>query len=150
MTTDPAAGLARLNQVLDRGTGGPAWDTWVRETARLLPQMSLTPAAGYIYQLALHVFAERDAAAAVHQAAIRDLSAQLTEARSEIARLKAEADTAAGTNVVHCLERDMERLISSDQLAGEADGTILRATDTGREIRLADGMWLITDLGEPR
>ena len=62
------------------------------------------------------------------------------EQAAEIERLKAGLDGYQGRTVLHCTEAQMDTaaLASLD----EADGTILRATDTGRELVLADRTWL--------
>ncbi|HEY2641680.1 MAG TPA: hypothetical protein VGI66_17560 [Streptosporangiaceae bacterium] len=58
---------------------------------------------------------------------------------AEIARLKAELDGKTGRNVVHFYEEKQEawRLAYLD----EPDGTIARATDTGREWVKIAGYW---------
>lgn len=59
---------------------------------------------------------------------------------AEISRLQSELDAYTGRTVLHCTESGMDAaaLASLD----EADGTILRATDTGRELVLADHTWV--------
>jgi hypothetical protein len=60
--------------------------------------------------------------------------------RAEVAQLKAQLDDQGTHCVLLCLDRDLDdaALISRN----EEPGTILRATDTGRELRLApDRTW---------
>lgn len=66
----------------------------------------------------------------------------LQEKNTEIAQLKAQLDAIKGHTVLHCMERDIERILGDGSVAAEADGTILRATDTGRELELRGGTWL--------
>jgi hypothetical protein len=58
---------------------------------------------------------------------------------AEIARLKAELDGKTGRNVVHFYEGAQQawQLVYTD----EPDGTIARATDTGREWVKTAGYW---------
>lgn len=64
----------------------------------------------------------------------------ISEQDAEIARLRGELDGYQGRAVLHCTDAQMDTAML-DSL-GEADGTILRATDTGRELVLSDGCWL--------
>jgi hypothetical protein len=66
-------------------------------------------------------------------------AAQLREARAEIARLKAELDGYQGRTVLHTTDANMmaAAVVSTD----EEEGTVLRATDTGRELVLTGGHW---------
>jgi hypothetical protein len=68
-----------------------------------------------------------------------DLAAQLREARTEIARLQAELDSYQGRTVLHTTDANLlaAAVISTD----EPEGTVLRATDTGRELVLTGGQW---------
>ena len=63
----------------------------------------------------------------------------IAEQDAEIARLQAELDQYHGRTVLHCTEAmlDDAAVTSLD----EPDGTILRATDTGRELVMDGRMW---------
>lgn len=56
-----------------------------------------------------------------------------------IAQLRGELDQYQGRQVIHCTDAQLDNaaLASLD----EADGTILRATDTGRELIKTGGLW---------
>jgi len=70
----------------------------------------------------------------------RALAAQITALQGENARLRAELDNYHGRTVLFCTDAGMgtAALASLD----EGDGTILRATDTGRELELHDRTWV--------
>lgn len=57
----------------------------------------------------------------------------------QIAQLRAELDQYHGRQVIHCTDAQLDNaaLASLD----EADGTILRATDTGRELVMTGRTW---------
>jgi hypothetical protein len=76
-----------------------------------------------------------ETAALVHMAEL-----VMAEQAAEIAQLRAELDNYQGRAVLHCTQAAMgaAALASLD----EEDGTILRATDTGRELVLRDHTWL--------
>lgn len=59
---------------------------------------------------------------------------------AEIARLRGELDNYQGRMVLHCTEANLDEamIIGLDS----DEGTILRATDTGREMELHGGTWL--------
>jgi hypothetical protein len=65
--------------------------------------------------------------------------AVIIEADAEIARLRIELDRYQGRRVLFTTDAalDQAAIASMD----EEPGTILRATDTGRELVLADGTW---------
>lgn len=68
-----------------------------------------------------------------------DLRAELAALRTERDQLRAELDRYQGREVLHCTEAAMDQaaLASLDV----ADGTILRATDTGKELLMYQGTW---------
>lgn len=74
---------------------------------------------------------------AAADAAVRELRRQLADAQAENSRLRQELDALTPGLVLHCMERDAETM--QRDAAGEATGTVIRATDTGREwVRLGD------------
>lgn len=64
----------------------------------------------------------------------------IAEQDAEIARIQAELDAYQGRTVMFCTEAQMDGVMLS--CLDEPDGTVLRATDTGRELVLADHTWL--------
>jgi hypothetical protein len=64
------------------------------------------------------------------------------EVQVEVARLRHALDVMASRKVVYCMDRNMDEIILGESLSREGDGTILRATDTGRELELRGGAWL--------
>lgn len=56
-----------------------------------------------------------------------------------IAQLRAELDQYHGRQVIHCTDAQLDNAALSS--LDEADGTILRATDTGRELIKTGGLW---------
>jgi hypothetical protein len=65
---------------------------------------------------------------------------RLAEAEAVIAGLRAELDRAGGHDVYVCMERDRQMMVS--QLTGVRSGTVLRFTDSDRELVLdEDGHW---------
>lgn len=91
---------------------------WDRKLARTRGLVMSAPVIDII-QLAKRVISEQDAT---------------------IAQLRSELDAYQGRTVLFCTEAAMDAacLASLD----EPDGTILRATDTGRELVLADRTWI--------
>lgn len=67
-------------------------------------------------------------------------SSLICEQAAEIERLKGELDRYQGRAVLHCTEAAMDTAAMSS--LDEADGTIIRATDTGRELVLIDHTWI--------
>jgi hypothetical protein len=65
--------------------------------------------------------------------------AALAESEMVIAQLQAELDRYQGRQVIHCVEAAMDAA-ALDSLDA-TDGTILRATDTGRELLMHAGTW---------
>lgn len=65
---------------------------------------------------------------------------EISRLRAEVAGLRARLDFYEGRNVVHCMERSVKQAMHA--LRDEADGTLLRATDTGCEWELRAGIWL--------
>lgn len=57
----------------------------------------------------------------------------------QIAQLRAELDAYQGRQVIHCTDAQLDNAALSS--LDEADGTILRATDTGRELIKTGGLW---------
>lgn len=123
----------------------PAWETWVSVTATRMADIVTDPLAQRIYSLALAVAAEKDTlieqAVRMGETAAAALQAELTEARSEIARLKAETDEQRGRRVYHCLERDFGLIQGQLRLGDVSEGDIIRATDTGRELVWMEDAW---------
>jgi hypothetical protein len=109
--------------------------TFYEETSKLKGERLHSAVANAIYELALRAIGEQDAE-------IARLRRQDRDQASEIARLRAGLDAYQGAVVMHCMERDMARIIGEGQLEAAADGAILRATDTGRELILRGGTWL--------
>lgn len=64
----------------------------------------------------------------------------IAEMAAEIERLTGELDGYQGRAVMHCMDRDLDGAMMTS--LDEPDGTILRATDTGREMVLHDRAWL--------
>jgi len=99
--------------------------------------MSATPgdweAARRQYRLTILWSAETHALCFVATAVIREQAA-------EIERLKGELDGYQGRAVLHCTQAQMDTAAMAS--LDEADGTIIRATDTGRELVLVDHTWL--------
>lgn len=112
--------LSQIIQGVDQGAREEqgAWAAWVAGTAQLSRKLLTDAETWHIYQLALHVIADRDAV---------------------IARLREEMDAYDDHQTLHCLERDAARVMDASR--HEAEGTVLRATDTGREWVLRAGMW---------
>ena len=77
------------------------------------------------------------AIAIVADTAVRSLAADRQ-------RLLAELDGYRGHQVFHALDRDLDGLAGDPAVLADAvPGAILRATDTGRELRLGgDGAWV--------
>jgi hypothetical protein len=74
-------------------------------------------------------------------ATIAELRERLAEAEAVIAGLRAELDRAGGHDVYVCMERDRQMMVS--QLTGVRSGTVLRFTDSDRELVLdEDGHWV--------
>ena len=67
-------------------------------------------------------------------------TAVIREQSAEIERLKGELDGYQGRAVLHCTEAAMDTAAMAS--LDEADGTVIRATDTGRELVLVDHTWL--------
>lgn len=65
---------------------------------------------------------------------------EISMLRAQVAALQSRLDFYEGRNVVHCMERNVD--MAGQALLDEGDGTILRATDTGREWELRGGVWL--------
>lgn len=65
--------------------------------------------------------------------------AVILEADAEIARLRIELDRYQGRTVMFCTDAQLDAAAIASLDA--EPGTILRATDTGRELVLADGTW---------
>lgn len=84
------------------------------------------------HQLALLMSGEMAATAHLAQAVFR-------EYRAEIARLRSELDAYQGRRVLFCTEAQMD--MAALQSLDEDEGTIIRATDTGRELVLSGGTW---------
>jgi hypothetical protein len=70
---------------------------------------------------------------------LKSAHAALAEAEMVISQLTAELDRYQGRTVLHCTEAAMDAA-ALDSLDA-ADGTILRATDTGRELLMHAGTW---------
>lgn len=92
---------------------------------------------------AWHAFAAEHAAELLAQPlayAVAHMTQQvITEASAAIERLRSELDAYCGRQVLYCTDAQMDTAA-----AGARDvppGTILRATDTGRELELARGGW---------
>lgn len=96
----------------------PARKAWNAETHRLRGEILRDAVAYALEHIALQVFAEYEA---------------------EIARLKAELDQRLHRNVLHVMERYARQAQESSMT--EPEGTIMRATDTGREWVFAGGRW---------
>jgi len=96
---------------------------WAEVTAQVRGWLLTSPEGHALYKTATQVHAEF---------------------RAEIARLRAELDKYEGRQVVHCLDRDMTKAIESTWEAegGPPEGTLIRATDTGRELEWKAGAWL--------
>jgi hypothetical protein len=95
-----------------------AWAAWVAGTAQMSRKLLTDAETWAVYNLALHVISDRDAM---------------------IRRLQAELDLRNDTNVLMCMERDAPKAMEESR--HENDGTVLRATDTGRAWVLRAGMW---------
>jgi hypothetical protein len=65
--------------------------------------------------------------------------AALAEAEGVISRQQAELDRYQGRTVLHTTEAHLDEAAVASLDA--ADGTILRATDTGRELLMFEGTW---------
>lgn len=58
---------------------------------------------------------------------------------AEIAQLQAQLDAYQGRTVIHCTDAQMD--YAAGQSLDEPEGTILRATDTGREMEMTGRLW---------
>jgi hypothetical protein len=63
----------------------------------------------------------------------------MAEAEGEIARLSAELDSYQGRQVLYCTDAQLDTAAIAS--LDSPDGTILRATDTGRELLMHGGTW---------
>jgi hypothetical protein len=88
--------------------------------------------ARHEHQLAILMHAETHALSHVASAVIR-------EQEAEIERLRGELDGYQGRSVLFCTEAQMAAAAMSS--LDEPDGTVLRATDTGRELVLSGRTW---------
>jgi hypothetical protein len=61
------------------------------------------------------------------------------ELEAELARARAAEDAELGRNVIHVMERYYQH--AQDASPSDPEGTIMRATDTGREWVFSDGQW---------
>jgi len=95
-----------------------AREAWDREVSRLRPEIMRDAVADALRKMAGRVFAEQDA---------------------EIARLNAELDRYQGRQVLYTTDAHLDTAAIASLDA--ADGTILRATDTGRELLMHGGTW---------
>lgn len=66
-------------------------------------------------------------------------SRELADARAENARLRTELDRYQGRQVMHTTEAHMDEAAMAS--LDEPDGTILRATDTSKELLMYQGTW---------
>lgn len=64
----------------------------------------------------------------------------IAELAAEIERLTAELDGYQGRTVIHCTAGQLDQAMMAS--LDEADGTVLRATDTGQEMVMHDRTWL--------
>ena len=92
---------------------------WHSQTARLAGEILVQPAAYALATIAQEIIAE---------------------GTTEMARLKGELDRYQGRQVLYATDARLEQV--SEQVDGAQPGTVLRATDTGRELQLGrDGGW---------
>jgi hypothetical protein len=92
---------------------------WHEETARLAPEILTDPVAYALAYLAQQI---------------------ITEAVAETERLRAELDSYRGRQVLYCTDGRLEAL--AETVRDAPPGTIMRATDTGRELELTrSGLW---------
>ena len=98
---------------------GEAVAAWNAETLRLAGEILVDPVAYALCHRTQHI---------------------VTEATAEIARLRAELDLYQGRQVLFCA--DGQLAAAAEQVTDAIPGTILRATDTGRELMLSRaGIW---------
>lgn len=126
-------------------TGRAAWDAWVQVTAARLDDIVNSPLASQLYSLGLAVAAEKDLTAEravrMGEQAAAALQAELTEAKAEIARLKADQDGRKAHQVYHSMERDFPLVQAQLGEREVSEGDIIRATDTGQELVWMEGSW---------
>jgi len=70
-----------------------------------------------------------------------ELAAELADARAENARLRAELDRYQGRQVLYCTDAHLDEAALDSMDAPLAAGTVLRATDTSRELIFHEGTW---------